>query len=390
MSSRVVAQAPARRAPGILITGVALFSMFFGAGNLIFPLLIGQKAGSGILPALFGLSISAILFPILGLMTMRLFNGNIKSFLEGLGKGPSFFLLSVLQIIQGPICLARLIQLMYASLKPYFPAPFPFFVLCMLALFYLIAYRSHRLIPWLSKVLTPFFILSLVILIVAGLFSAPPLPVSAESAFFHFSQGLKGGYMTMDLISALLFATVVIPQFMAGGISVQESKRRMFGASCVAAFLLLLAYLGLTLVAAHHGQTLSTRPEELLQGLAQKILGAEGAFLSAVIVFFACLTTAVALATVFANYIHQEISAKKIPFPPALVITLLLAAGVASVDFGVILHWMGIVLDLLYPALTLLCLCHFIRIRYPAVSLKIPVFAALLFGSVRFYLQTSL
>ena len=68
----------------ILATGLALFSMFFGAGNIVFPLIIGRSAGSEALSAIGGLGLSAVLFPFLGLIAMMLYQGNLKDFLARL------------------------------------------------------------------------------------------------------------------------------------------------------------------------------------------------------------------------------------------------------------------------------------------------------------------
>ncbi|MBS0628275.1 MAG: branched-chain amino acid transport system II carrier protein, partial [Verrucomicrobia bacterium] len=106
----------------VIFTGMALFSMFFGAGNIIFPLLVGHLSGNQTPYALLGLSFSAVAFPVLGLIAMTLSFGNLAIFLKKLGKYPAIILLFILQITQGPLgCMPRLITLMHASLKTYLP-----------------------------------------------------------------------------------------------------------------------------------------------------------------------------------------------------------------------------------------------------------------------------
>lgn len=377
--------------PGLFATGVALFSMFFGAGNLIFPLLVGKAAGTQCSAALTGLMISAILFPLLGLLAMTFFDGNIDKFLQRLGKGPAFFLLFSLQIAQGPICLSRLFNLMHASIKSYLPIPLFVFSIVMALIVFFIAFRSHRLIAILGKILTPFLLISITVLIVGGILSAPTLQTPKEGSTFFFLEGLKGGYMTMDLIAALLFSTVIIPIFSKGIFYAteqerkNETRRKMLGASCIAAILLLFAYVGLGFLAAHHGGTMQVAPEELLQALAVKVLGKQGAFVAAVAVFLACLTTAVALAAVFANYLRKDLLKEKISPLLSLSLTVAVAACITNLGFARVLQWTGPAMEILYPALIVLCLCNIAHRLYDVKWVKTPVFAALAFGAIHFF-----
>src|SRR5258708_4471404 len=91
------------KAVGVFSTGLALFSMFFGAGNIIFPLIVGRLSGTQTPYAILGLGISAVVFPFLGLIAMMLYGGSIRAFLERLGKWPALALLFVLQMSQGPV-----------------------------------------------------------------------------------------------------------------------------------------------------------------------------------------------------------------------------------------------------------------------------------------------
>src|SRR3982751_6596397 len=89
--------------PSSWTTGLALFSMFFGAGNLIFPLLVGVQAGSHHTAAGVGLGISAVLFPLLGLFAMMRYGGDLRAFLARLGRWPAFAVMALLYMTQGPL-----------------------------------------------------------------------------------------------------------------------------------------------------------------------------------------------------------------------------------------------------------------------------------------------
>ena len=375
---------------GIFFTGMALYCMFFGAGNLIFPLLVGKSAGSQTPAALFGFTISAVAFPLLGLISMMFYQGSLHRFLERLGKGPAFCLLLVLQIAQGPLCMSRLFTLMHASIKGYFSwATLPVASVFIAALSFILVYRPQRLIALLGVILTPIFLLSLGILVVVGIVAAPPVPQVPDGAAFHFMQGLRGGYMTMDLISALLFATMVVPHLAAGmgadASTEQLVRRNMTGASLVAAGLLAISYIGLTWLSAYHSAKLPhVQPEDLLQAISIKILGPWGGIIAAATVFLACLTTAISLAAVFSSYLRQDLFRGRISPTASLALTLGVTAAITNLGFSGILRIMGPILEILYPGLIVLCLLNIAYAFYQVKPIRAPVFVALALGVVGF------
>lgn len=387
-----IREKPKRRGE-VFFTGMALFCMFFGAGNLIFPLLIGKSALSQITPAILGLTISAVAFPFLGLMAMMFFHGNLNRFLERLGKWPAFILLLVLQITQGPLCMARLFTLCHSSLKAFVPgAPLLISTIAIGALVFFLTYRPSKIVGLLGNVLTPFLLLSLGVLILVGIIGAPPMAAASESAGFHFVQGVKGGYLTMDLISALLFATMIMPHLSRGTEDLSEEeagraiRKKMIKASLVAASLLTVTYIGLCLLSAHHGSEISTdvAPADLLQAIAVKILGPWGGYIAAITVFFACFTTAMALASIFGDYVRKDLLKDRISPMLGLVISIGLTTATANLGFSGILRLLGPILEILYPALIVLCLLNIAHCLYLVRPVKIPVFFALGFAAVGF------
>src|SRR5262249_40404462 len=104
----------------VFTTGLALFSMFFGAGNLIFPLLVGREVGANSWAAIFGLMITAVVVPFLGLAAMILYRGDDRKFFGEVGRIPGLLILFFLQLILGPMgVIPRLVTLMHALAKPY-------------------------------------------------------------------------------------------------------------------------------------------------------------------------------------------------------------------------------------------------------------------------------
>ncbi len=372
---------------GAFSTGMALFSMFFGAGNLIFPLIIGRMSGHETPYAIVGLGISAVAFPLLGLLAMMFFAGDIHSFLNRLGRIPALLLLFLLQMSMGPLgCLPRLITLMHASIKSYFPGfSLGLFSIFACAAIFLLTYRPQKIVKLLGVVLTPLFLVIMGILIAVGMINAPDTqPVSLSSAHY-FGQGLKLGYQTMDLICALLFATIVLPHLTQGTehLPKEEAKRityrRMASASLIAALLLMVSYIGLCWISAHHSWTLPADllPEELLQGIAVRVLGTTGGMIAAATTLLACLTTAMSLAVVFANYLHKDVFKEKRSHSFSLALTLGATAAMATLGFSGIVKLWGPILDVLYPSLIVLCLFNIAHSVYRVERVKAPVFLTL-------------
>lgn len=391
ISAAVPDEVPQRS--GIFSAGLALFSMFFGAGNLIFPLIVGRAAGTETSSAIFGLSLSAVAFPLLGLFAMMFYSGDLHAFLARLGRGPAFLLLFLLQAAEGPFgCMPRLITLMHASVKPYFPSLslFTFSILAAFGIFFLTV-RPQRIVALLGIILTPIFLLTLGTLVGVGMIDAPAAQPVIENSTYHFVQGMKGGYQTMDLISALLFATMIMPHLSKGskGSDTKVVRKRIIGASLIAAILLLASYVGLCWLSARHSWTLGSNllPEDMLHAIAVKILGPAGGMIASATVLLACLTTAISLAAVFSSYLRYDLMKNKTGVALPLAITLASTAAFANLGFSGIVRFIGPLLEILYPALIVLCVLNIAHHLYRVQSIRTPVYAALALAAASFCLR---
>jgi len=179
---------------GVIVAGLALFSMFFGAGDLIWPLILGGESGSQNFYAMLGLLITGVSLPLLGLVSMMLFEGNYRAFFERLGKMPALFVIFIVQLILGPVgSIPRLLTLSFATIKPYLPEDFTFISFCIAASVMILAFtiRPRRIIDVLGLVLTPMLLLSLGAILVIGFWNLPELNPVALSGTEAFSNGLK-------------------------------------------------------------------------------------------------------------------------------------------------------------------------------------------------------
>jgi len=373
-----------------IVAGLALFSMFFGAGDLIWPLILGGSSGDKNLFAFFGLIITGVSLPLLGLIAMLLFNGEPKSFFGRIGKTPCFILIFLIQAILGPIgSLPRIIALSYATLKPYLPAYttlFFFSILFSMLIFFFVL-RKNKLITLLGLILTPVLLLSLASLFVIGFLHPPEAPALQLSSQEAFKSGLNVGYNTLDLVASFLFAPLVLSHFTASGDDSRENRqkafKKMMQASCIAALLLGFMYFGLTYLASFYTPFLNAHPpEERLREISLLLLGPTGAFIASVAVVLACLTTAIPLIAISADYIRDDLCKKRVGIIGPLLLSLALSAAIANLGFIGIAKMLSPLLQILCPGLIVLSVLNILHKLYEIKVAKVPVYAAFALSTI--------
>lgn len=372
--------------------GLAIFSMFFGAGNSIFPLLVGIQSGSKNFWGVFGLSFTAILIPMLGLFGMVLYAGDYKSFFYRLGKVPGFFLISLIMIVIGPFAgIPRCITLAFGTLKPHLGmTPLVVFSSCVCVLAFFKTVKKSKLLDILGKFLTPVLLLTLAIIIFKGIFEPKAMGSIQQTTSQVFLNGLLTGYQMMDLLAAFFFATTIIScmkmQGDAQGIGVRVlSQSLIYPAILLAASLLGIIYIGFSYVGAFqsaHFQGVSQG--SLLGAVGIHVLGKEMGILMGVAFALACLTTIITLVSVFSDFIYKECFYEKIPYPVCILITLIAAFFCSNLGFEGICRLISPLLNICYPALICLTVCNILHKLYGIKWVKLPVLLVFV-SSLGFY-----
>jgi len=362
-----------------------MFSMFFGAGNVVFPLLVGKMVGDQAMYAIIGLFLTAVGVPFIGLLAMVLYNGDYEEFFGRIGRVPGFLLTAFIMVLIGPFgATPRCIALSYSTLKMYAPALSAVvfsFIACLVI--YFAARRRTRLVDLLGAVLSPLLVVSLSIIIIKGILVHPVAPASALSAVEALKLGLSEGYNTMDLLGTFFFSGVVIAGLKqalpATERSQSEIARYALWASVLGALLLGLVYAGFVLVASYYAGPLSVITSEavLLSVIARLVLGTAGGFIVSMAVVLACLTTAITLVAVFAEFLHEKIFAKHVCYHSSLVLTLLVTFVFANLKFSEIVAMLVPVLVIVYPALLALAVVNILHRVYGFSMVKTPVVGAI-------------
>lgn len=338
--------------------GLAIFAMFFGAGNIIFPLALGQSALDKTPWGLSGLLLTAVTMPFIGFLAMVRYRGQIRLFFSRFGKIPGLIVATLIISLLGPFGAApRCIALAHSTLSLSFPAiPLLLFSITACGLIFVFCYQENRLLKLLGYILSPLKILLLILVIIKGFIEAPELTlVSSDlSSFTHFWKGLKEGYNTMDLLAAFFFAPIVISSLSCSE-KEQNLNRFVLIASAIGAALLATVYTGFCYLAYFYApQLVGVSNDQLLGAIAIKVLGSHAGLIVSLTVTFACLTTAIALIAAFTSFVEKEIFKERVEYVPILIVSLFTTFAVTALEFQGIARFLNPVLEFCYPALILL------------------------------------
>ena len=348
----------------IFVIGFALFSMFFGAGNVIFPPYLGLSCGrewfSGFLwyyLADIGLAL-ATLFAILR-------RGGPQQVTQSLGVRASRLLMTAIVLCIGPmLAIPRTAATTYEmALSPLVPGVDPLlFSLLFFALIALICLRRSAVVDIVGKFLTPALLLGLLVLIVLGV--ADPIGLVPERVLVESvaATGIEAGYQTMDVLAAMIFGTIVLKSAAdKGHSSPKEQARVVAGAALVAGTALLAVYLGLTYLGVTTSRffDLSVQRTFLMVSIVRSLLGTPGVWLFSLIVALACVTTAAALVSSAADY-FSTLFREKTSYVAMVVLVCAFSALAANFGLDAIVALAAPVLNVVYPPTLVLVALSFL------------------------------
>ena len=302
----------------ILSVGLMMFSIFFGAGNLIFPPALGQSAGSSLLPAMEGFLLTGIGLPLLGIVAIALSGGDYVSFMgHRISRKATSCVLGLLYLTIGPLfAVPRTGAVSFEiGIRPFleweqvtmgqgiYTAIF-FVLTCWLAL------NPSKLIDRVGKILTPALLVFLVVLFVKT-FASPLGPIMEPQGIYltaPFAQGFQNGYLTMDLLASLAVGTIVVQAIHARGVTDAQAVGRIcFVSGLMAVVLMSLVYLSLSYLGATSASRrgLAENGAVILAKAAQVLFGTVGQMILASIIALACLTTSCGMVSAFSSHFYE-------------------------------------------------------------------------------------
>ena len=323
----------------ILLTGFALFAMLFGAGNLIFPPMLGYETSSSWILTMLAFIITGVGFPFLGILSVSIAGNGIKDFANRVSPTFStiFAILSILAI--GPMlaiprtgATAYEITFLYNGMES--PIYKYIYLICYFGIVILFSLRANKVIERVGKILTPILLILLFLIIIKGVFFTN-LSIKPDIYPHAFKRGFLEGYQTMDTIASIAYAGIILKAIKSDrSLTHKQEFSFLIKSGLVAIISLALIYGGFALVGAKMHSVLATNDKiELLVKTTSYLLGNYGILVLAICVAGACLTTAIGLVATVGEFFSSITSFKyeNIVIFTVIVSFLLSILGVESI-----------------------------------------------------------
>lgn len=353
-----------------------LFGMFFGAGNLIFPLILGAKAGKDMPLALLGMLVSAVGFPLLGIISMGISRSEGLLDMAGrVSKGFAYFFTCALYLTIGPLfaiprCGATSFAVGFAPLSGEHKALFQLiFTLLFFAAVLIFSLRPSKITDTVGKWLNPIFLLLLSVLVFAVLLrpanGVSQVPVSEDYARGAVFSGFLQGYDTLDVLASLAFGIIVINVIRGYGvenpsdIAKSTVKSGVFSMTFMAVIYAVIALAGTECYSLYADRL--SNPDftggDAFSVIAEHYFGRAGLVILALTVTFCCLKTAVGLVT-SCSETFVEMFPKGPKYKTYAVGFSVFSFAVSNIGLSNIISFSAPVLYLLYPLAIVLVLLN--------------------------------
>lgn len=343
----------------MLMLSFMLFSLFFGAGNLIFPPFLGQSAGENTPVAIFTFLITAVLLPVLGVVVVAEFDGLDKLANRVNGKFAVVYTVLIYLSIGPGLGIPRAASVPFEmAVTPYLPegANISLYMVLYSVVFFLIAgwlaMTPSKLVERIGKILSPTLLILLCFLFVNFLFRGETA-VSPAVGDYQSNPAVKGfleGYQTMDTIAALNFGLVIA--ITLGTLGVKEKKDVMhytklagiFAGTILSLVYLMLSYIGMKSSGIYG---LQDNGAWTLRAVVHQLFGNTGAVLLATIFTLACLTTCVGLITSISQFFARLFT--KVAYRTWVILIVVFSLVICNQGLTTILSISVPVLDAIYP-----------------------------------------
>lgn len=348
----------------MMFVSFMLFSMFFGAGNLIFPPLLGQSAGNTAFSATIGFLITAVVLPILGVMVVAKFDG-LNALASKVDPRFAFLFTILIYLSIGPgLAIPRAASVPYEmSIAPYLPENASHLLWMLVYSFLFFAFSlwlsltPNKLVERMGKILTPVLLILLVGLFVGFLLKGDRGVADAQAAYQAgpFAKGFIDGYQTMDAIAALNFGLVIATTFRQmqvkekGKIVQYTARCGIWAGAMLAVIYIMLSYMGMQSSGIY---AVEGNGAVVLRRIVDQLFGKVGAILLAAIFALACLTTCVGLITSIAQYFASL--TKRVSYQQWAVIVTVFSFIICNQGLNTILSISVPILNAIYPVAIIL------------------------------------
>ncbi|EQK39879.1 branched-chain amino acid transport system II carrier protein [Paraclostridium bifermentans] len=366
----------------ILIIGFALFSMFFGAGNLIFPPYIGISSGSSWLISFLGFILADVGIILLSIIAISK-AGSLQNVIGRAGKKFGITLEFLMMLCLGPILViprtgATTFEMSILPLAKNFN-PVLFSVI-FFSITLLLTIKPTKVMDIIGKFLTPILLLSLAFLIVKGIVS-PIGNLEDVNSSDLFITGVTQGYQTMDALGIGGIVALIMTSLVSKGYTDKnENISLAIKSALIACVGLTVVYGGLTFLGATASSLYDTNISQtaLLINITHQLLGSTGTIMLAVVVGFACLTTSIGLTSVTGKF-FEDFTNKKLKYEHIVIFICVFSAIVSNFGVDKIIQIAIPILSLIYPVTIVLVVMNIFKKIIPNdMTLKGAAYATLL------------
>lgn len=364
----------------VIIFGLAIFAMFFGAGNLIFPPEIGVVTGKEWLMSSAGFFLTGICLPVGGLIAFSR-AGSTDNFANKVSENFNTLYFSLLILAIGPmLAIPRTAATAYEmGIVPNFGNINPLMAsVVYFAIVYILVIKPSQLLNNIGKYMTPIILIILSLVIVKGIFLGFGVPGEKTIIQNSFSYGFFGGYQTMDAIASVIFGSVIVESLKGNGYTNDREQSSMIVKSgIIAALGLALVYGGLLYLGAMaNGNNLNLGKAELVMYLAKNSLGSLGVMAFGICAIVACLTTSIALVATVSNFFAAK---SKFSYKTITIATCVISSILGATGLGFIVDIAVPILIILYPVTIILIILNILKIKNTRVF-KFSVTIGLIFS----------
>ena len=336
----------------LFVSGFALFAMFFGAGNLIFPPYLGKEGGQDWVLGFLCFFLVEVLSCV-GIYAIIHGGGSVSAMAKSVGTRPGVVLNTAAILCTGVfIAPPRTAATTYEmAVRPLMDGIglLPFSILFFVVVF-LLTIRPSRVVEIIGKCLTPVLIVGILILIAAGI--VQPIGEIGPAASPNIAQeGLLAGYQAMDILSVAGFAIIIQDSKVQSGLKTwMEQRPQVAGSTGVAALLLAVVYGGLTYLGATTSTAFGDNLDQagLIVAITQALLGQAGVVILAVVVTLACLTTAIGLFGATASY-FERMSRGHLSYRNGIILLSVISCAICNLGLSTIILAASPVLSVICP-----------------------------------------
>ncbi|SDR71005.1 branched-chain amino acid:cation transporter, LIVCS family [Formosa sp. Hel1_31_208] len=357
----------------LLIASFGLFSLFFGAGNLLLPPLLGYNAGENWFWVTIGFMITAVIIPIIGILAHAKLQGTLYDF--GKKVSPQFSLIYCILIyviavaIPSPRTAAATHEI---AIHPNFGTSPLLTSAVYFALVLIFVLNRSKILGFIGKFLTPLIVIMLLMVIGIGLWSSEMI-TSTSQIQTPIVSGILEGYQTFDAIGAVVVGAVIIISINLKIDASFEAKRTLIRKSgWIAGLGLFIIYAGLISVGAYYGSEISINTDlssdmqraNLLRGISMASLGGFGNAVLSILISLACFTTAIGIIAGTADYFKGLLHNSKPVYVITAIIACVLGIIVGQLDFNSIILVAVPVLLFIYPITIVLIILNVLPERF--------------------------